>query len=160
MQIEKVLTEKEINEIEKIIERNYGLSNTLKNFIVFMTSEDKIWITAKEVFNFNKEKLRVNSIGLYIGKLKRNNKINLSLEGIHLFANKPNRNVVVVNEEKMKKFMQGSDVVPDEKINCETDNFVLVKYLNDFIGIGIWREDKVENLVPKSRRIYQSPIQI
>jgi NOL1/NOP2/fmu family ribosome biogenesis protein len=152
MQIEKILSKKDVEEVEKIIEKNYGSLPNLNNYISILTRREKIWITTKEAFNLAK-KIKFNTIGLYIGKFKRNDKIHLSLEGMQFFAKDAKKNIIMVNEENMKKFMWGSSITEFEKINCELNNFVLVKYKNDFIGLGILRENKVENLLPKSRRI-------
>ncbi len=149
MQTEKILNES----IEEIIERNYGTVPDLKELAVFVSDKEKIWITTKEAFALKNE-LYINSIGLYIGKLKRNDKIHLSLEGMQFFVKDAKKNIVVVDDDTMKKFMQGSDIRTFKKVNCEIDNFVLVKYGEDFIGTGILKEDKVENLLPKSKRIY------
>ncbi|MEM5802270.1 MAG: hypothetical protein QXQ18_02720 [Candidatus Aenigmatarchaeota archaeon] len=160
MQIEKVLNKEKKEEIEKIIEKNYGISPDLSKYIIFLTAKEKIWISTREAFELIKEKagekLNINSIGLYMGKIKRNNKIHLSLEAMHLFLKNVNKNVVMVDEKNMIRYMQGSDIIEFEKINCELNNFVLVKYKDDFIGAGVLREDRVENLLPKSRRIYES----
>lgn len=160
MQIEKVLNKEKKEEIEKIIEKNYGISPDLSKYIILLTAKEKIWISTREAFELIKEKagekLNINSIGLYIGKIKRNNKIHLSLEAMHLFLKNVNKNVVMVDEKNMIRYMQGSDIIEFEKINCELNNFVLVKYKDDFIGVGVLREDRVENLLPKSRRIYES----
>lgn len=150
MQIEKILS---ANQIQELMERNYGTSPELNDFAIFTSGEDKIWVATKEVFNL-KGTLRANSMGLYIGKLKRGNKINLSVEGIQLLAKNASKNIVRVDEENMKRFMRGSDISNFEKLNCETENFVLVKYKEDFIGVGILEEDKIKNLLPKSKRIY------
>jgi len=150
MQIEKILS---ANQIQELIERNYGALPELKDFSIFSSGEDKIWIATKEVFNL-KGTLRTNSMGLYIGKLKRGDKINLSVEGIQLLAKDANKNIVRVDEDNMKRFMRGSDISDFEKLNCEIENFVLVKYKEDFVGVGILNEDKVKNLLPKSKRIY------
>lgn len=157
MQIDKILNEKEVERIEKIIEKNYGVAPDFSDFVVFITSKEKIWIVTKKFLDFY-NKIEMNAAGLYIGKLKRNDKIHLSLEGMHLFLKKANKNIVKLSEDNMKKFMQGFDVSEFENINCDINNFVLVKHKEDFVGTGILREGKIENLLPKSRRIYEAPV--
>lgn len=151
MQIKKVLNSKEIKKIEEILYTNYLSNFRLRDYFVFVTSDDKVWIINKDIEKLDLSSLkRINFIGLYFGKLKKGNKIKLSIEGCQLVSAK--KNVVIIDEENMKMFLQGSDV-NGEKIDCELNNFVILKYGNDFIGTGILREDKVENLLSKSRRI-------
>ena len=76
MQIKEILNSKRVEEIEKLIGKNYGVSCSLKGFAVIITHEDKIWITTKEASELVNSGLNVNSIGMYIGKLKRGDKIN------------------------------------------------------------------------------------
>lgn len=151
----KILKENEIERIEKIIEKNYGTALNLKNFLVLETSENKIWIASKDILNLNLEKLNINSIGLYIGKLKRNDKIHLSLEGSQLVGKNATKNVVILDEEHTKKFMQGSDIKPTKEINCEYHNFVIVKFGEEILGSSLLTEEKLKNLIPKSRRILE-----
>ncbi|HHF55684.1 MAG TPA: hypothetical protein ENL42_02060 [Thermoplasmatales archaeon] len=154
MQIKKVLGSKEIDEIESIIEKNYGCKAGLHNYRVFMTGEEKIWIVSKDtdfkLFNVIK---RCYRIGIYFGKLKRNQKIKLSIEGAIMVGKNAKKNIVVVGEEEAVKFVQGYDVKAEKLIEAEINNFVLVRYGNDIIGVGILREGCIENLVPKARRL-------
>jgi len=85
--------------------------------------------------------------------LKRNKKIKLSIEGALMVGKRAIKNIVFVDEEEAIKFMEGYDVKPKEKVNCELHNFVLVKKNDDILGVGILREGYVENLIPKARRL-------
>ncbi len=154
MQIKKVLNEKEIEEIEDIIEKNYGCKVGLHSYKVFMTGEEKIWIVSKDIdFRLFDVLKRCYRIGIYFGKLKRNKKIKLSIEGAIMVGRKAKRNIVIVGEEEAKNFIQGYDVKAKEMIDAELHNFILVKHKEDFIGVGILRDGYVENLVPKARRM-------
>jgi NOL1/NOP2/fmu family ribosome biogenesis protein len=154
MQIKKVLNEREIEEIEAIIEKNYGCKAGLHDYKVFVTGEEKIWVISKDIdFGLFDVLKRCYRIGIYFGKLKRNGKIKLSIEGAIIVGRNARRNIVVVSEEEAKKFMQGYNVKAKEMIDAELHNFVLVKCKDDFIGVGILREGYVENLVPKARRL-------
>ncbi|HEC88207.1 MAG TPA: hypothetical protein ENI52_02705 [Thermoplasmata archaeon] len=159
MQIKKILSKKEIEEIEDIIEKNYGCRIGMKNYRIFVTGEEKIWISSKsidfDIFNFLK---RCYRIGIYFGKLKRNKKIKLSIEGVMMVGKKAIKNIAILNEEEALKYMHGYDVTPDKIVRGELNNFVLIKYREDFIGTGILRENYIENLTPKSRRIVKGKV--
>ena len=154
MQIKKVLSKEEIEEIEKIIERNYGCKAGLHSYNVFMTGEEKVWIVSKDIdFRFFDTIKRCYRIGIYFGKLKRNKKIKLSIEGAIIVGKEAKKNIAVLSEEEAKKFMQGYDVKAEKLIEAEMHNFVLVKCKEDFLGVGILRQGYIENLVPKARRL-------
>jgi NOL1/NOP2/fmu family ribosome biogenesis protein len=155
MQIEKInfLKRSEVENIEDLIKKNYGTKIDLKQFLVFKSSEEKIWIVSKNILNLDLKKLKINSLGLYIGKLKRNNKIHLSLEGSQIVGKNANKNIVVLDELNTKKFMQGFDVKPKKEINCNYNNFVIVKFGEEILGSSLLTEEKLKNLIPKSRRI-------
>ncbi len=149
----KVLDKEELKELEEIIEKNYGVKFKFDS-LVLKSSRDKIWLVSKDFSKINFDKIKANSIGLYFGRLKRNNKIHLSIEGTQLIGPNATKNIVEVDEENMRRFLQGLNVKPKKMINCEVNNFVVIKYKDDFLGSGILREDYVENLLPKTRRIY------
>ncbi|MCD6330738.1 MAG: hypothetical protein J7L80_00875 [Thermoplasmata archaeon] len=154
MQIKKVLSKKEIEDIEAILEKNYGCKIDLKKFFIFMTSDNKIWIANKEAENVIKGLRRCYRIGIYFGKLKRNNKIKLSIEGALMVGRNANKNIAVVDEKEAIKFMEGYDVSDFKAINAELHNFIIVKNdKNDVLGAGILREGYIENLIPKARRL-------
>ena len=154
MQIEKVLGRREKKALEELLEKNYGCRIALQDYNIFMTAEEKIWLASPSInFSIFDVLKRCYRIGIYFGKLKRNNKIKLSIEGAMIVGKKARKNVVVINKEEAKKFMQGYDVVPDELIEAEMHNFVIVKCGDDIMGTGILRDGYVENLIPKARRM-------
>ncbi|MGC8812062.1 MAG: hypothetical protein ACP5O8_00530 [Candidatus Aenigmatarchaeota archaeon] len=142
-----------MKEVERIIEKNYGAKLSLKEFAVAKDKEEKIWIASKEILNFDFSKLQANSFGLNFGKLKRNEKIHLTVEGSEIVGRLATKNLVILDEEGMIKFMQGLDVKPKEEINCEYHNFVIVKFKDKILGSSLLTEQGLKNMVPKSRRI-------
>lgn len=146
-----ILDSEEIEEIERIIEKNYGTALDLKKFGVFKTKDEKIWIASRKIFEIQLERMTVNLIGLYIGKLKRNDKIHLSTEGSQLIGKTATKNVVVLSEAE--KFLSGSNIKPDKEINCDYHNFVIVRTEKEILGCSLLIEEGIKNLVPKSRRI-------
>ncbi|MEM5836132.1 MAG: hypothetical protein QW040_04100 [Candidatus Aenigmatarchaeota archaeon] len=149
----KEMSEEEIEHLENLLEKNYGVEIDFEGKL-FKTSVEKIWIASKEVFELDSSKLRVNALGLYLGKLKRNEKIQLSVEGAQLVGEKAKKNIAIINEENLEKYLQGFDFSAHKLINCEKNNFVLLKFREDFVGTGILRENYIENILPKARRIF------
>jgi NOL1/NOP2/fmu family ribosome biogenesis protein len=149
----KILNTKQVKELEKVIEKNYGAIIGIENFIVIQTTEEKIWLASKEISDMDFGKLNVNSVGMYFGKLKRNEKIHLSIEGSQLIGGKCRKNIVKLDRIMGENFLKGENIRPEITDGCESHNFVLIKSGNDFIGSGLFTENGIENLTPKSRRL-------
>lgn len=152
MQIEK-MNKEEIRYLEMVLKKNYGSEIKFEDNL-FKSSKEKIWIVSKKAFSINFKKFRINSLGLYLGRLKKNEKIQLSVEGSQLVGKKAKKNIVIIDEKNLIKFLQGFDFKPKKLIDCEKNNFVLIKFKEDFVGTGILRENYVENILPKARRIF------
>jgi len=161
MQAARLLNEKEVKEVLGVIRRNYAcdVEHKLKRFLFIKTSKEKIRVLTPRAYELMRKlrKARQVMAGLYIGRLKRNAKIKLSLEGAQIVGEKAKKNVVTIDEKHLYDFLSGEDVEPKSAENCEVNNFVIVKCKGDVIGVGILRkkDDKfiIENLVPKARRL-------
>ena len=152
MQVKKILKGKEVKEIEEMIEKNYGCRIKLNN--LFLTNDNKVWIAGHDIdLSFATELKRCYRIGLYFGRLKRNKKIKLSIEGAMIVGKRARKNIVVLEKDEAQKFANGEDIKNFEEVEAETNNFVIVKMGEDVIGVGIKREGYIENLIPKARRI-------
>jgi NOL1/NOP2/fmu family ribosome biogenesis protein len=149
----KVLEKEEVENLERMVEKNYGTRVGLDQFLVLFGSEEKIWLASKDILNIDMRKFPVNSIGMNFGKIKRNDKLNLTVEGAQMVGKQAIKNVVVLDEQTAQKFLQGSDVKPQQEINCEYHNFVIVKSGEDILGSSPLTEQGLQNLLPKSRRI-------
>ena len=149
-----LLEGQQVKDIEKIIQKNYGTELDLQQYSVFKTSnEEKIWIASRQIFQVDLSKLVVNSIGLYLGKLKRNEKINLSTEGSQLIGKTATKNVVYLGKDSILKFLQGMNVKPEKTLNAEPHNFVIIRTDEEILGSSLLAEEGIRNLLPKSRRI-------
>ena len=150
MQVEKINK----RDVLELIEKNYGCKIKIRG-VFLKTSKEKIWLASDAVQNFNLSKVQVNSVGLYFGKLKRNNKIQLSIEGSQIVGRYAQKNILELNEKQAMRYLQGFDAKVENFENCEINNFVILKLGKDIIGSGILREDgRIENLLPKTRRLY------
>jgi len=153
MQVKK-MNETEKKELERIIEKNYGVKIVFSDCDCYINKRNEIYLISK---NVDENIIEMASyFGFYFGKLKRNEKIQLSVEGSQIVGKKANKNIAIVDDENIFRFMEGLDCKWVELLNCETNNFVLIKNGSDFFGVGILREDKIESLVPKARRVMKS----
>jgi NOL1/NOP2/fmu family ribosome biogenesis protein len=146
MQVKKVNRK----EIEDLIRENYDSKFSLKDFNVFVRKDQKVFLASKGLPTTLIEK---SNYLLHFGTIKRNRKIQLSIEGSQLVGKTARKNVAVLDEENISKFVEGLLAKPKELINCEVGNFVLVKHGTDFFGSGVLRESYIEGYIPKERRI-------
>ena len=150
----QILDKHEVAEVQEIIDRNYKSGFGLKDFGVMLGSEERIWLAARDVFAFDFSKLPVNSVGMNFGKLKRNGKLRLTIEGSQLVGRTAEKNVAVVADMAAEKFLRGQDVEVLRNENCDEHNFVIVRKENgEIIGSALFAEGKLKNFLPKSRRI-------
>jgi len=150
----KKMSEIEKKEIERIVEKNYGAKIDLSGFDCYINKRNEIYLASKSI---DEKLIAIASYaGIYFGRLKRNDKIQLSVEGSQIVGKLANKNIAIVDDENISRYMEGLACNWSELINCEINNFVLIKNGDDFFGTGILRKDKIESLVPKARRIMKS----
>ena len=142
----KILNRKKIKEILALIKKQWG-ADFRTELAFLMNTQNKIFLVNKEVFNLNLEKLRINSIGLYFGELK-NNELRLSIEGSQLIGKNAKLNTIKLDEKQSMQWLKGEDI----SIKGNYNGFVILKYNNDFLGTGKYKDGKVLNFVPKARR--------
>ena len=142
----KILNKKEIKQVLNLIEKQWGAK--LKLDYGFLKKDNRIFLINKDISKISLEKLRINSIGLYFCEIY--NGIRLSIEGSQIIGPKATKNVVDIDYEQAKKWMKG------EELKIEKDNysgFVIIKYNDDFLGNGKYKDGKIINYVAKERRI-------
>ena len=150
----QILDKREVKKLQEILDKNYKSGFELKDFGVMLGSEERIWLAARGVFSFDFSKLPVNSIGMNFGKLKRNGKLRLTIEGSQLVGRTAERNVAIISDSDAESFLRGEDVDILQAIGCEEHTFVILKTESGVIlGSALFAEGKMKNLLPKSRRI-------
>jgi NOL1/NOP2/fmu family ribosome biogenesis protein len=146
MQVKKISP----REVEELIKENYGSEISLDSFNVFIRKDQKIFLASK---GLPAPLIEKSDYLLHFGTIKRNRKIQLSVEGSQLVGRTASKNIAVLDEENISKFVEGLSAKPKELVGCSIGNFVLVKHGNDFYGSGVLREGYVEGYIPKERRI-------
>jgi len=144
MQKAKILNSKEIKKILKDLE-HFGFKGKL-GYVFFKNKDGKLFILSKKFGEIDINKVRINNLGLYFGK-QENSGIRLSIEGIQII--KPSKNVIELDENQLKQWVQGQDL----EIESKAKGFVAIKHNNDFYGSGSYKQGKLLNYIPKSRRL-------
>lgn len=142
----KILNSREVKQIRKLIEEQWG---TEIGDYVFMQKGDDIFITSRDIERIPIDRLRVNSIGLYMGEL-RHGELRLSIEGSQIIGKDARRNIFELDDSQKFSWIKGDDI----DTGSEAKGFVLIRYGNDFLGCGKIKDGRVINYYPKSRRVH------
>ena len=143
----KILNSKEIKEILKLIETQWGAKLQL-DYAFLKNKKNRIFIVNKDIGKIDFSKLRVNSIGMYFCEIDKLG-IRLSIEGSQIVGPKATKNIIEINKEQTKQWLQGEDL----EIKGPFSNFVIIKHNNDFLGTGKYKNNRILNYVGKGRRI-------
>ena len=144
----KILNNKEIKEIYKIIEQQWVAKIKL-NYGFLKNNKNRVFIINKDISKIDISKLRLNSVGMYFCEMD-NLGIRLSIEGSQIVGPKAKKNIIELNEEETKKWFRGQDL---EKECKDCSGFVILKHKNDFLGTGKYVNGRILNYVGKSRRV-------
>ncbi|MEM2916261.1 MAG: hypothetical protein QXT19_02805 [Candidatus Woesearchaeota archaeon] len=114
----------------------------------YQSAKNDLFVLSKDITKIDPKKLRINSVGLYIGEFKKG-ELRLSIEGSQLIGPHAKKNVVELDKDELRQWLKGEDLVKDVK----AEGYVIMKSGNDFVGCGRVKEGKILNFVPKARRL-------
>jgi NOL1/NOP2/fmu family ribosome biogenesis protein len=140
-----LLNSKEIKKLNLLLKEQFGNEFDFKEYVVFRTPKDRIYIVNREFGEHDFSKIRINNVGLYFLSIVKDG-VRLSIDGSQLF--KAKKNILELNKKEFEKWMTG------EELNLEKENgYFLIKYKDDFLGCGKSTGNKILNYVPKARRV-------
>ncbi len=146
----KILNKKEIKKIENKIYSIYNSDLKLSKFAVMEKQYKKeIWLSSKNIFKLDLKKFNISSLGMYLGRFDKN--IKLGVEGSQLVGEKAKKNVCEV--EDVWNFIRGFKIKPTKKIKCDENQYVIVKYEDNIIGSAKLKNNQLESILPKNRKI-------
>ncbi len=150
MQNIQPLNSKQIKELLKILELQYGTdySSLFKNYIIYTNKDNKLFIINKEFSQLDTSKVRINSLGLYIGEL-HNNQLRTSIEGSQLLGKDAKKNVIEIDKGHKRSWLRGKDL----PIVHEDTGFLIIRCEDDFLCSGKVKSNNLMNFIPKNRRI-------
>ena len=143
----KILNNKEIKEIYKLIEIQWGAKIKL-DYGFLQNQKNRVFIVSRDISKIDFSKLRLNSAGMYFCELD-NKGIRLSIEGTQIIGMKATKNIIELDEGETRKWFKGEDL---EKECNGCSGFLILKNKNDFIGAGKYTKGKILNYVSKTRR--------
>ena len=146
----KPMRRRDASKLLSQIESEYGYKpeDFLDKYVFFVSDKNKIYLINNDIKDINLEKVRINSLGLYLCEIN-NNQIRLSIEGSQMIGPKATKNILEVDDLTARSWLKGEDLECDPSLN----SFVIIKNNNDFLGCGKCKEGKVFSYMPKIRRI-------
>lgn len=146
----KILNKNQKQEITNKLKKQFGIS-VLDGMLVKHGAE-KLFLfqgnfTPRQIYNLERI-VPIEKVGIYFGKIQ-NEKMRLSIEGIHILKNQITKNIFELNKEQAEQWMMGQEL----QIKTGKKEFLIMKYKNDFLGCGKASELKIGNYVPKNRRL-------
>ena len=123
----KILNSKEIKEICKAIEKQWGAKIKM-DYGFLRNNKNRVFIINRDISKIDFSKLRLNSIGMYFCEIDDRG-IRLSIEGSQIVGKHAKKNVVEIDGEETKRWFKGEDL---EKECHDCKGFVILKNKNDF----------------------------
>ena len=144
----KILNGKEVKEIYKMIERQWGAKIKL-DFGFLRNNKNRVFIVNRDLSKIDISKLRINSIGMYFCELY-GDEIRLSIEGSQIVGPEASKNIVELNDEESRNWLKGNEI---EKECSDCSGFVILKNKKDYLGNGRYSNKRILNYVSKTRRV-------
>ncbi|MEO0265676.1 MAG: hypothetical protein ABIM43_03570 [candidate division WOR-3 bacterium] len=130
----------------KFLKDRFGIEETI--FEKYHLSEKgDVWITSKEAASVQLP--GTSRVGIRLIRVFKDG-YKLTTAGIQLFGKFATKNVVEINEDKVRDYLEGKDLNVGE-LNCD-EGQVIVKCGEDFLGSGLYMKGKIKNQLPKGRR--------
>ena len=147
----RILNKKEISRILSKLNEQFEI-NLKIDYGMLRNKDGKIFLVTKDLGKVNLDKLRINDIGLYA--IREDKEIRLSIEGSQLFGKHVRKNIYEINKDEANLWMTGNNI----KCNKVYNGFVIIKYEDNFLGTGKYKNNEIINYVPKERWIKQHSI--
>ena len=147
----RILNKKEISRILSKLNEQFEI-NLKIDYGMLRNKDGKIFLVTKDLGKVNLDKLRINDIGLYA--IREDKEIRLSIEGSQLFGKHARKNIYEINKDEANLWMTGNNI----KCNKVYNGFVIIKYEDNFLGTGKYKNNEIINYVPKERWIKQHSI--
>lgn len=134
-----------MNEFERYVEERFGIS--LPDWVVVEKQGDKFRVMNKEI---SKERPKnFISKGIVCGR-RTTFGVKPTTDFIQLFGDLADKNFAQITREEMLRYAKGEDL--QREFDLE-NGYVILKYGNHILGIGLCVNKKIKNQVAKIKRI-------
>ncbi len=146
-------------QIFSYLEERFGLDGNLFRDYEFLEGvKGRVFMTTKEASKISNG-VKAVIVGLLFCRISEGWKttesfsshlVKLSGNITQLFGNKATKNIVRITEQDAKRFIEGIDL--DISDTNATDGYVIVKYKDYPLGIGLLKTGVIKNMIPKAKR--------
>jgi NOL1/NOP2/fmu family ribosome biogenesis protein len=143
----KILNNKEIKHILSLIKQQWN-SDVKLDYGFLMNRENKIFLINRDIAKVDITKLRINSLGLYLGEIAHN-ELRLSIEGSQLIGPYSKKNIIELSDKEAREWLKGFDL--EKESDCR--GHVILKNNKDYLGTGRIKANRILNFIPKNRRL-------
>lgn len=144
-----MLNTREIKKLNDQLKANFSF--TLSKDYAFARSENgKMYLVNKDIARLPLKNLIIDRVGLYFSKDE--NDFRLSKEGAQFLYQQAQgklTNVIELNEEEVKYFFNGLDLIKD--LGSEK-KLIILKFKDNILGSATYKEGKILNYLPKTYR--------
>lgn len=149
----KILNKKETKRILSLIESQWGASGESfgQDYVFLLNNRSRFFIANRELFDVDFSKLRINSIGLYLGEIMDDG-LRLSIEGSQIVGKYSKKGIVELDDSEMRAWLKGEDIPSSAAVAAE-EGYVILKHDGDYLGCGRAKAGRILNYVPKTRRL-------
>ena len=154
-----ILNKKKTEDFHDLMDAQWG-AHIPGDYQYLFSGQDKLYIVHKDVAKIDFRKLRIDSMGLYVGEYRKK-QLRLSIEGSQLVGPKATKNVVTVDKDGAIKWLRGEDLIVEDytPLGKETPTgFVIIRWNDDYLGTGKMKDGAILNHVPKARRLLTSDV--
>ncbi len=145
----KILNSKEKRELLKKIDEQFEINeNPLKEKVIIESGDGRIWTATRDIEKVNLKNEKIETIGLYIGKIEKTGGVRLSIEGSQIIGPFANKNVITIDRKQLEYWIRGINLN-----YASGKGYILLKYEKDHVGCGKLHEKGILNHTPKERRI-------
>ena len=146
----KILNKNQKQEIVNKLKKQFGIS--VLDGIFVQRGVERLFLfqgdfTPGQIYNLERT-VPIERVGIYFGK-EIGNKIRLSIEGTHILQEQIKKNIFELDDVQAEQWMKGQEL----QIQTGKQDFLIMKYKDDFLGCGKASELKIGNYVPKNRRL-------
>lgn len=153
-----VLNSKDRKGIRQSLADQFGITELFDEdkALFCFNKKERVYLANKECFDIDRDELRTNMFGLYIGTFMIDG-FRLSLEGVQLLGPQATKNVISLSKEQRDAWLKGEEITvnqnADEQHTDNVDRYLILKYETDFLGVGKKKGEKILNYLPKSRKL-------
>ncbi len=133
--------------ILKYFKEEFGINEEIFSNYEFYQYKNNIYLMTKEVKEFQCENILRK--GIRIARIVKNG-IKPTIDACQIFGFYAKKNIIHLNEEELKKFLLGQDLFLEVAME---EGYKILFYKNYPVAIGYYRNKKLKNQIPRSRRI-------